>query len=246
MDLSILNHKIRKDIFNKLLYNAELSFSQIYKDMSVRSNIFTYHLKELMNHKIISKNKESNYYMTEAGKQLAQYADKLKIDNMEKQPFIIIGVVIKDGDKMLVSKITRYPFKDIWSTSVSGRMRFGETVRNSAIRQTLNDTGYEPLDLDLKLVCSVRTFNDSKLLFHHMSYFFKCEKFLGKLKKNSPDRVNKWVDINEFVETHNMFKDIPIILDCLNKEGVTIKEIKREYNGESFTDAVVLEDITHE
>lgn len=231
MELNLLNHDVRKNIFKKLMYASGLSFSQLQGD-NIRSNHFNYHLNKLVDLGIIKKDKDGLYSLTNIGNELAIYVD---LNNMgvHKQPFVIAGVIIRKGNKILLSKLEREPFKGIWATSVVGRVRFGEGIKESVVRQTIERTGYAPKDLKLKIIYSMRTYNKNDIHSHHLFYVFKCDEFTGELKKKTVDRYNKWFNIKN-LEKLNIFADIPYSLKYIDKRGINFFEIKREFDGKKF------------
>ncbi len=231
MELNLLNHDVRKKIFKKLMYKSKLSFSQL-QDSNIRSNRFNYHLNKLVKLGIIKKDEDGLYSLSNLGKELAIYVD-LNEMGVHKQPFVIVGVVIRKEDKILLSKLGREPFKGVWAISVVGRMHFGEGVRESAVRQTMERTGYAPKDLKLKIIYSIRTNKENNIHSHHMFYVLRCNDFSGKLKKKTPDRLNKWVNIKD-VKKLNIFTDIPYTLKYIDKRGITFLELEREFNGKKF------------
>jgi len=231
MELNLLNHDVRKNIFKKLMYASGLSFSQL-QDSNIRSNHFNYHLNKLVKLGIIKKDEDGLYSLTNTGNELAIYVD---LNNMgvHKQPFVITGVIIRDGDKILLSRLEREPFKGIWATSVVGRVRFGEGIKESAVRQTIERTGYAPKDLKLKIIYSMRTYNKDDIHSHHLFYVFRCNEFTGELKKKTVDRLNKWFNIKN-LEKLNIFADIPYSLKYIDKRGINFFEITREFDGKKF------------
>ncbi len=231
MELNLLNHDVRKNIFKKLMYASGLSFSQL-QDSNIRSNHFNYHLNKLVKLGIIKKDEDGLYSLTNTGNELAIYVD-LNDMGVHKQPFVIAGVIIREEGKILLSRLEREPFKGVWATSVVGRVRFGEGIKESAVRQTIERTGYVPKDLKLKIIYSMRTYNKDDIHSHHLFYVFKCNEFAGELKKKTVDRLNKWFNIKN-LEKLNIFADIPYSLKYIDKRGINFFEITREFDGKKF------------
>jgi ADP-ribose pyrophosphatase YjhB (NUDIX family) len=115
----------------------------------------------------------------------------------------------------------------------------GESLKESAYRQTIERTGYIPQDLELKVVHSIRTYQKNKLLSQHLHFVFKCNKFRGKFKEKSADRTNKWIKVKD-LKKYNIFLEIPTTLKYIDNPGITYLEIKRYYNGKKFTSSKIV------
>lgn len=57
-----------------------------------------------------------------------------------KRPFACVGVVCRRGDDVLLVKRGREPLKGCWSIP-GGKMDFGETVHEAALRELEEETG---------------------------------------------------------------------------------------------------------
>lgn len=60
-------HHIQKDILLKLAHSESARFADL-KSTGLDSNVFTYHLKQLVTDKLVSKNPDGTYCLTQKGK----------------------------------------------------------------------------------------------------------------------------------------------------------------------------------
>lgn len=60
----------------------------------------------------------------------------------QKRPLACVGVVCRRGDDVLLIKRGREPLKGKWSIP-GGKIDFGETVRDAALRELKEETGVE-------------------------------------------------------------------------------------------------------
>jgi len=60
----------------------------------------------------------------------------------QKRPMACVGVVCRRGDDVLLIKRGREPLKGKWSIP-GGKMDFGETVQDAALRELKEETGVE-------------------------------------------------------------------------------------------------------
>ncbi|MDD5417622.1 MAG: NUDIX domain-containing protein [Candidatus Nanoarchaeia archaeon] len=236
MDIKELKHPIRKEIFRKLMYKKNLSFSQLM-DKKVRSNHFNYHLSELIKAGIIKK-ENFLYSLTKKGDKIAVYFDTESSD-IYMPPFTSVAVALRKDNEILLSRLEKGPFKNCWAISAVGRLKEGEGLKESAYRQTIERTGYTPKDLELKIIYSIKTYYRRKILSQHLHFIFNCKNFTGKLKETTKDRTNKWVKIKD-LRRYNIFLENITTLKHIDNGGITYLEIVRRHDGKKFTSSKVI------
>lgn len=105
-----------------------------------------------------------------------------------------VGVFIKENDKVLLVKRSREPGKGKWAIP-GGRLRFGEKIRDAAIREIEEETG---LKVEItKLIDVVDVFikdSHGRLKEHFVIIDFEGKVVGGELRASSDALEARWVD----------------------------------------------------
>lgn len=134
-------HPIQREILYRLITNSCLPFSKL-KPQEVESNLFMYHLKQLVVQELVQKRADGKYELTAAG---LVFADRLSLSSFKPriQPKIITLIVCqnKKGEYLLYKR-KRQPFIGL-SGFVYGKIHLGEKVAQAAQRELREKTGLE-------------------------------------------------------------------------------------------------------
>lgn len=125
-------HKIRKLIL-KLLNESAHTYSELYKTLGVRSNLFDYHLRVLLKQDLITKSKD-RYKLTSVGQSISPYLD------IEKQPIVAVVLAILRNGNVALLKRDKHAFHGHWAIP-GGKVRFGETAERAVERICIGETG---------------------------------------------------------------------------------------------------------
>lgn len=90
-------HHIQKSIINVLASTDPARYADL-KPSVMDGNQFTYHLKQLMTDKLVGKNDDGTYSLTEKGRTYLVY----RYENLDKAAHTIFLVIIRHGDDMLL------------------------------------------------------------------------------------------------------------------------------------------------
>lgn len=173
--------KIRDEILTKLSIGLDLKFSNL-QIKNVDSNLFTYHLKNLINENLIYKN-GLKYNLTDTGK---NYVESLsgKTREYRQQPKINNLIILQNKQKeFLIYKKRKHPFL-AKNTFVYGKMHAGESIIDSAKRELFEKTGLET-KLSFRGCVYLRIKDKNKILNHFLfNIFYGKEDITGKLVEN--------------------------------------------------------------
>jgi len=117
---------MEKKIINLFLYSNRLKFNEIEKNLKVRSNKLAYHLKRLVEKKILAK-KEDYYLLSETAEYLIPYLSTKRA----VLPVVLIHIGNKRG--AFLYKREKRPFKGLLSLP-GGRLLIGESIEDATKR----------------------------------------------------------------------------------------------------------------
>ena len=117
---------MEKKILSLFLYKHKLKFNEIEKQLKIRSNKLTYHLKKLIKQKVLEK-QEGYYKLSETSENLIPYITS-------KQSVLpVILVAIEKNKKIFLYKREKRPYKNKLSLP-GGRILLGETISKTTKR----------------------------------------------------------------------------------------------------------------
>jgi 8-oxo-dGTP diphosphatase len=219
---SIVESDVRAAIISKLMFVPSASFSDLF-DGNMESNKFAYYLKTLEDEGIIMK-KDQRYVLTTEGKRFSTYLEG-ESGKREKQPMLGVLTIVINGDKVLLGERTKEPFYGYWAAP-GGKIKFGETIIETAERELLEETGLHAKNIEIKGLACIKTYNESGLAYNHYQYIVKCTDLEGKLKVADKEGINRWIKISD-LKKYKLFPDIPDFVEiALNGKHFVILDSK--------------------
>lgn len=126
-------HYLQKNILKILATRESARYSEI-KPKTIESNHFLYHLNQLIREKLVTKNEDKSYMLSDKGK---AYIDSVSFASfkMRSQPKIVNLLVVKrDNDEFLLYRRIHQPF--IGQVGFPyGKIHLGETIGESSKRE---------------------------------------------------------------------------------------------------------------
>ena len=123
-------HPVQAEILCYLLFTNEVCFSDLNKN-KLGSDLFSFHLRQLTDWRLIKKNDGGKYVLTAKGK---EYANRFDTDakEVERQPKIgvcVIGVNKENGKtEYLCQQRLKQPYFGFWGF-VTGKAKWGEKTK---------------------------------------------------------------------------------------------------------------------
>lgn len=169
--MRVIEHYIERAILERLMHAAELRFSELKPD-GMESNIFMYHLKQLMKAGYVEKT-DGTYRLAAAG---LSYVDGLSTESHKprQQPKLIAIIALHDGaGNWLLAERKTQPY--IGSRMFpSGKQHRGETSTEHALRELAEKTGLTNVGLTYRGVADVQIRAGDTLLTHVVAMVYEA------------------------------------------------------------------------
>jgi 8-oxo-dGTP pyrophosphatase MutT (NUDIX family) len=195
-------------ILRELLFHPNSRFTDL-NIQGLTSDHFSYHINTLIEEKYVEKG-DQGYSLTAKGKEFANQMDTEEVV-IEKQPKIavmIVPVKLKDDKKyLLVQERTKEPYFG-YRGFITGKIRYGEKVLETAKRELKEETGLTCEDIHLKRIVHnhVVLEENGDLVEDKMFYIITAINPEGEIL-NTQNGKNFWVTEKEFYELDKKYYD---------------------------------------
>jgi ADP-ribose pyrophosphatase YjhB (NUDIX family) len=184
--------KEREQIFKLFLEKDKLKFSEIEKEIKIRSNMVSYHLEKMLEEGILEK-KGQYYYLTKTSERYIPIFSHLVGNDLSPLPVILVAVMKKD--KILMIKRNKRPYKNYWSM-IGGKMMFDETFESSSIRQVEEKAGIKSAFVSINSVLHERVEEEGIVKYSFILFFTKVAVKYEKFKDTSQGEL-KWFSVKQ-------------------------------------------------
>lgn len=212
----MLGHHIQRDILYKLVTSPSAKFGEL-RPKNIDSNIFTYHLHQLITQKLVLKRPDGSYGLTAAGKAVGTTLDFSAQELLEQAHSVLLIVARNDKGEWLLRRRLAHP--------VYGKLGFvhsephaHETLEQSANRGLKNRTGltadYQPIGAGY-----VKIYKDDALeSFTHFTAL-EASNFKGKFLEKVGNGQNLWLAEPDF-NSPDMIPSMADIVQQINSDQV--------------------------
>lgn len=203
-------HDIQMQILRELLYHPHAKFSDLnIRDLS--NDHFSYHIRIMVESGLVSKD-ETGYTLTETGK---EFANRMDTDTakIERQPKVSIMLIPEESDvqsnRYLIQTRLKEPYYG-YKGFMTGKMRFGETVFETATRELSEEMGLTA-DFEYRFLLHEMVYNkEGKMLEDKFFHVIKASNLNGELITDVPGGQNNWYSETDFLKLspvyHNEFE----------------------------------------
>ena len=220
----VIDHVIQREIMSRLTKAESLRFSEL-KSSKIESNLFMYHLRQLISHGLVEKT-DHGYCLTRHGK---SYIDRSTLETLILRPqakIITILAVQNISKQWLVLERLHQPYYG-YRGMPSGKVHYGEDLHNAAKRELKEKANLENVDLELRGNIILRYFakdDPSLIVSHVVGYVFTGNAGEANMEYVQPDFRSFWDKEITNSETHN-FQGHTEIIDLLAANKVFIKTL---------------------
>lgn len=224
-------HQAQLEILRRLLFNPHSRFSDLNK-LGLTSDHLNYHVRELVKLKLITKTAQG-YLLTDIGKEEANRIEpESTYARIEKQPKVgIVCHVLKGSDytsEMVVQTRLKEPFYG-FQGAITGKVKFGETIWDTAKRETEEETDLTG-DFVYHGVVHHVNFKDGQIVEDKILFSFSCFNAQGNLLSAGEGFSNTWMTLKEYQTQPKIYQgELDII--AMNMTGKTnFIEVVQELN----------------
>lgn len=145
MSLEVTIHAAQTSILRELLFHPHAGYAKLQKPTGLTSDHFNFHISRLVELGLVEKVNRGLYSLTPRGK---EYANRLDTDNatVERQPKSAVILALQREQNGQIEYIfqerLKNPYYGYWGLP-SGKIRWGETIIETARRESLEETGLE-------------------------------------------------------------------------------------------------------
>ena len=210
--------KERENIFELFIKKHKLKFSEIEREIKIRSNNLNYHLKKMINENLLEK-KEDYYYLTiEAEKIMPFFAH---LTGKEQGPLTIITAAIINKERICLLKRDKRPYKGYWGL-IGGKVMMNESIKECALREVKEETYLDCKFDKLVAVLNERVMENGEIK-HAFNIFF-CKVIAKNKEVNCSDEGElKWFSLKKLPS--NIIPSDKLMIKELMHKKFCFKEI---------------------
>ena len=135
-----------------------------------------------------------------------------------ERPIVGVGAVIVEDRQALVVKRGSEPLKGQWSIP-GGVVELGETLREAAAREALEETGLRVEAGEvLEVFDSIYRDPEGQCQYHYVLIDFLCRRVAGELRAASDVTEARWVTLHEVGELQMTQSAERVIRKALNQQ----------------------------
>ncbi|MDP3093752.1 MAG: NUDIX hydrolase [bacterium] len=210
-----------------MLFREKSRFADL-NTLKLPTDHFNFHLKQLIGAGLIQKDKKGFYSLAIKGKEFANRLDTDKIV-LERQAkvAVVVCAVRQHGEtrQYLVQQRLKQPSYGFYGF-VTGKIKWGETVSETAAREFLEETGLKAklslAGIEHKMDYSQR----GEILEDKFFFIFRAENPKGPLTKNFEGGRNVWLTKKEILKLPDIFDDVLKIIGMVNQKNLAFLEAK--------------------
>lgn len=237
MSIELKIHETQISILRELLFVRDAGYAELQKPTGLTSDHFNFHISKLIELELVEKLARGRYRLTHRGK---EYANKLDTDahTIERQPKVAVLLAIErqhEGERqILFQQRLKNPYFEYWGFP-SGKMRWGETIVQTAHRELLEETGLLA-DCAILGVYHEHTYMDetNELLEDKIFFVVHCTNVSGELLEQFEGGRNAWMTADEARKLDKRYTSFETELTMVIDRQQTFVEETHRYTKDEF------------
>lgn len=210
-----------------LLFKPSAHFSEL-NVTGLETDHLNFHIQRLVKLGLIYKNTDELYELTSKGKEFANRFDthNAQIERQAKVGVVVIAIYTEDNQrKYLFQKRLKHPFFGYYGF-VTGKVRWGETIFETAKRELHEETGLEAVFQMCGVEHKMDYDTDGVMLEDKYFFVVKAENLQGNLVNIYEGGENIWLTREQAAEIEFLFPDVFQLFDLIEEGEVRFIENK--------------------
>lgn len=221
MELKI--HPIQANILRILLFEPKARFSKL-NVLKLPTDHFNFHIKRLVELKLIEKTDKNSYSLTIEGKEFANRFDTENIV-IERQAKIGVLIVAVKDEKYLAQQRLKQPYYGFYGF-ITGKVRWGETLAETASRELQEESGLKGKLTMVGVKHKMDYSEKSKLLEDKFFFVFRADNVKGNLLERFEGGRNLWLTEKEILRLPDLFDGVKESIKMANQKKLAFIETK--------------------
>lgn len=229
-------HEAQTNILRELLFRPSANFAQLCKITNLENDHAKFHIKRLLELGYLTKS-NSQYSLSVKGK---EYANKLDTDTntIERQPKLTTIMIVENPKtgKYIIQQRLKNPYYG-FMTFYSGKVQWGESIYETAVRETLEETGLvtKTSDWQWRGIYHERVLHsdNNEIVEDKIFSIFYTNKYSGDLITDFEGGKNYWMTLDEVRNNPKHYKSFEIEARAAT-EFIGLVEAVDEYGSDDF------------
>lgn len=219
-------HRIQQHILQQLILHPCVNYARL-KPNEVEGNLFTYHLRQLIQAELVIKNPTGLYELSPSGQTYAdQFSLKTLTPRVQARIVTLLAIQNIHGQWLLYRRL-RQPLINMVGFPY-GKLHIGETIARAAERELKEKTGLTA-NLMHRADGYITIFQQNQITSHIMFHLFYGQNPKGKLLGQSKVGQAFWGDVSDIGQSE-LIPSVPNLIQMLNQNNSNHFFVELEYH----------------